>query len=444
MNDRNYSIIVDSISKVYRINLKKNVQNSLLGAALNFAKSPITNFKKYRSLYNFNDLYPDANFDSDVDSSDILWALKDVSLKVKKGETIGIIGKNGAGKSTFLKVLCRITDPTRGRAEIRGRVSSLLEVGTGFHPELTGRENVYLNGTILGMKKAEIDQKFDEIIDFSGVEKFMDTPVKRYSSGMKVRLAFSVAAHLEPEVLIVDEVLAVGDLEFQQKCLNTMNNIGQEGRTVLFVSHNMQAINRLCSRAIRIHEGKIIEDGPSYEVVSNYLKSEQSMLSHRQWADDEGIPGGDIARLISVQVQTMSGDICDSFDIRHPFEVKMEYDLLQSDYEILPHFRFLNSNDVVVFETLENDPAWIRKKRPKGRYISKVRIPPNIMAEGNFFISCHLITLNPVKIQFSEQKTIAVNIYDLIEGDSARGDWTGRMSGVMRPLLDWKTELLAN
>ena len=194
-----------------------------------------------------------------------------MSFNIRSGEVVGIIGVNGAGKSTLLKVISRITPPTAGKITIRGRVSSLLEVGTGFHPELTGRENVYLNGTILGMRKVEVDRKFDEIVDFSGIDKFLDTPVKRYSTGMRVRLAFAVAAHLEPEILIVDEVLAVGDAEFQKKCLNKMEDVGKEGRTVLFVSHNMAAVTRLCQRGILLSDGKIIDDGDAHSIVSSYL-----------------------------------------------------------------------------------------------------------------------------------------------------------------------------
>src|SRR3990172_2695500 len=216
-------------------------------------------------------------------SEDTIWALKDVSFEVKQGEIVGIIGRNGAGKSTLLKILSRITEPTEGRAEIYGRVGSLLEVGTGFHRELTGRENIYLNGGILGMKKGEIERKFDEIVDFSGVEKFIDTPVKHYSSGMHVRLAFAVAAHLEPEILMVDEVLAVGDAQFQKKCLDKMKEVGQEGRTVLFVSHNMQAITRLCERVILLREGSVFIDGPSHQVVGSYLNAGQGPVACREW-----------------------------------------------------------------------------------------------------------------------------------------------------------------
>ena len=247
MSLKDFAIKAEKISKCYRIGLKEEMHDSIAGAVFDFLKSPLKNYRKYRSLYKFEEI---KNGNPNTSAADIIWALKDVSFEVKQGEVLGIIGRNGAGKSTLLKILCKITDPTSGVAEIRGRVSSLLEVGTGFHPELTGRENIYLNGTILGMTKKEVDHKFDEIVDFSGMEKFIETPVKRYSSGMKVRLAFSVAAHLEPEILLIDEVLAVGDADFQKKCLSKMEDVGQEGRTVLFVSHNMPAITRLCKRAI--------------------------------------------------------------------------------------------------------------------------------------------------------------------------------------------------
>ncbi len=239
------AIQVENLSKAYRIGLKDEIPDTIASAVMGWVRRPLANFRRLRRLNTFG-----AN--GEGDEADIVWALKDVSFEVAPGEVVGIIGRNGAGKSTLLKILSRITEPTGGRAVIRGRVSSLLEVGTGFHQELTGRENVYLNGTILGMSKREIDRKFAEIVDFSGVEKFLDTPIKHYSSGMKVRLAFAVAAHLEPEILIIDEVLAVGDAEFQKKCLGKMQDVAREGRTVLFVSHNMAAVQTLCQRALLV------------------------------------------------------------------------------------------------------------------------------------------------------------------------------------------------
>jgi lipopolysaccharide transport system ATP-binding protein len=255
-------ITVENLSKAYRIGLKEEIPDTLVGAATSWLKAPARNLQKLRKLNTFR-----ANGDAE---EDIIWALRDVSFEVTEGEVLGIIGRNGAGKSTLLKILSRITEPTSGRAVIHGRVSSLLEVGTGFHPELSGRENIYMNGTILGMRKKEIDRKLDEIIAFSGVERFLDTPIKRYSSGMKVRLAFSVAAHLEPEILIIDEVLAVGDAEFQKKCLGKMQDVARGGRTVLFVSHNLAAMEALCTTGVELREGGVVVRDEIQSVVSHY------------------------------------------------------------------------------------------------------------------------------------------------------------------------------
>lgn len=256
------AIKVENLSKLYRLGMKEQIHDTLVGATASWLKAPWKNFKRLHDL---------SNIDLNEDSEDILWALRDVSFEVKHGEVLGIIGRNGAGKSTLLKILSRIVEPTSGCVTINGRVASLLEVGTGFHPELTGRENVYMNGTILGMRKHEIDRKFDEIVAFSGVEKFIDTPIKRYSSGMKVRLAFSVAAHLEPEILIIDEVLAVGDASFQKKCLGKMQEVATQGRTILFVSHQLEALSNLCSRAILLVKGAVVHEGDTETVISSYI-----------------------------------------------------------------------------------------------------------------------------------------------------------------------------
>ena len=261
------AIKIENISKRYRIGLKEETHDTFFSAIASWLKYPLANFKRVQSL---------SRFDKNVNSDDIIWALQEISFEVIKGEVLGIIGKNGAGKSTLLKVLARITEPTTGRAEIYGRISSLLEVGTGFHPELTGRENVYLNGTILGMSKIEIDRKYDEIVNFSGIEKFIDTPVKRYSSGMRVRLAFSVAAFLESEILLIDEVLAVGDMEFQKKCIGKMGSIANEGRTVLFVSHNMAAVSDLTKRCIYLQDSRVFMDGKTRDIVPLYIKNSLS------------------------------------------------------------------------------------------------------------------------------------------------------------------------
>lgn len=289
--DEGLAIAVEGIGKRYRIGMRTRKDETIVGAALSYLKRPIRNFKAYRSLYRFDS--GGSGGDGSGEAADILWALRGVSFEVRRGESMGIIGRNGAGKSTLLKILSRITDPTTGRAVIRGRVSSLLEVGTGFHPELTGRENIYLNGTILGMKKSEIDRKLDEIVDFSGVERFLDTPVKRYSSGMTVRLAFAVAAHLEPEILIIDEVLAVGDAAFQEKCLGRMNEVARQGRTVLFVSHNMAAVANLCSQSVLLEHGRVAALGATRAVIEQYMQG-VSALAEQEFesrSDRQGLRG---------------------------------------------------------------------------------------------------------------------------------------------------------
>jgi lipopolysaccharide transport system ATP-binding protein len=274
-------ISVENLSKAYRIGLKEQIPDTMVGAITGLLTAPFRNFHRLRRLNTYSELASsnqkqgtkneEPRTKNHEPPNDILWALRDVSFDIHEGEVLGIIGRNGAGKSTLLKILSRITDPTAGQVVIRGRVSSLLEVGTGFHPEMTGRENVYMNGTILGMSKREIDGKFDEIVDFSGVERFLDTPVKRYSSGMKVRLAFAVAAHLEPEILIIDEVLAVGDAEFQKKCLGKMEDVAGSGRTVLFVSHNMGAVQALCTRGVLLRQGQLVVDGPLEQAFDEYV-----------------------------------------------------------------------------------------------------------------------------------------------------------------------------
>src|SRR6478609_141699 len=255
--------------------------------------------------------------------SEEFWALQDVSFEIQPGDVVGIIGRNGAGKSTLLKLLSRITEPTTGRAEIRGRVGSLLEVGTGFHPELTGRENIYLNGSILGMRRQEINRAFDDIVEFSGVQKFIDTPVKRYSSGMFVRLAFSVAAHFEPEVMIVDEVLAVGDAEFQRRSIGRMETMGEAGRTIVFVSHNLRGVLQLCNRAILLEGGRVVASGSTEEVVSRYEERAIGLGSEKVWEDTDEAPANDFVRLQSVRIVDEGGSAAGVVDVRRPVGVEI-------------------------------------------------------------------------------------------------------------------------
>jgi lipopolysaccharide transport system ATP-binding protein len=368
------------------------------------------------------------------------WALKDVSFEIKRGEVVGIIGRNGAGKSTLLKILSRITEPTHGHADIWGRVASLLEVGTGFHPELTGRENIFLNGAILGMRKAEIAGKFDEIVAFAEVERFIDTPVKRYSSGMYLRLAFAVAAYLEPEILLVDEVLAVGDASFQKKCLNKMESVSEQGRTVLFVSHNMSSVTRLCERTILLDGGRVTCDGPSHEVVSVYLQSGLGTSAQRQWDDVQTAPGNDVVRLRAVRIRTESGEVTDTVDIRRPIGIEMEFDVLKPGRVLVPNFHFVNEEGVYLFVANDHDPQWRRRPRPSGRFISTAWIPGNFLSEGTLVVGAAVSTMDPVTVHFYERDAVAFHVADSLSGDSARGDYAGPFPGVVRPLLKWTNQ----
>jgi lipopolysaccharide transport system ATP-binding protein len=438
MNRQNLAIKAVNLSKHYRIGLKDEIHDSLASTIISFLKSPLNNYRKYRSLYKFDDIkITDNDSNSIRNPTDIIWALKNVSFEVKKGEVLGIIGKNGAGKSTLLKILSKITAPSSGQAEIRGRISCLLEVGTGFHRELTGRENIYLNGTILGMTKKEVDRKFDEIVDFSGIKKFIDTPVKRYSSGMKVRLGFSVAAHLEPEILIIDEVLAVGDFDFQKKCLNKMGEVGKQGRTVLFVSHNMQAITRLCSRAILLEDGRIKYDGLSSEVVAKYMTADSGLTTERIWDDAEKAPRGEVARLCAIRVHDENGNVSSSFDISKPIGIEMEYEIFKSGYLLLPHHNVFNAEGDWIFTTFDTDKNWQGKPRPAGKYIGTVWIPGNFLSEGLLYINTVLFTLEPRTIQFSVRDVVSFQVIENLDENTARGDWAGPIMGAVRPLLKW-------
>jgi len=440
MSTTRKAIRVENLSKCYRIGLKENMHDTLAKTLFNVIKSPLKNYRKYRSLYKFDDmkLNPDNN------GSGIIWAVRNVSFEVQEGEIMGIIGLNGSGKSTLLKILSRITEPTAGRAEITGTVSSLLEVGTGFHMELTGRENVYLNGSILGMKKKEIDRKFDEIVDFSGVEKFIDTPVKRYSSGMRVRLAFAVAAHLEPKIVLIDEVLAVGDIQFQKKCLNKMQDIGQQGRTVLFVSHNMQTVTRLCPRTILLNNGSVVADGPSHQIVSVYMNSEKITKAENKWTNLDEAPGDEVVRLCAVRVKTGEGLISEAIDIRKPVYIEMEYEVLKPDYIFLVYYHLFNSDGIQLFESIENHPSWINRPRPAGRYVSTSCIPGNFLSEGLMFVSPSIRTLNPEIRRLRVNDAVAFQVIDSLDGDSARVNYIGNLGGVVRPLLKWETQFMAD
>ncbi len=356
------------------------------------------------------------------------WALKDVSFEVKQGECIGIIGRNGAGKSTLLKLLSRITEPTTGRIELRGRVASLLEVGTGFHPELTGRENIYLNGAILGMSREEIKRKFDEIVAFAEIEKFLDTPVKRYSSGMYVRLAFAVAAHLEPEILIVDEVLAVGDINFQKKCLGKMGNVAtKEGRTVLFVSHNMTAVNSLCNQSIWLQAGKIAHFGETSATISNYLTSSTSMVNEYIWDDLETAPGNEKVKwhrvAISPICQTKEVELTVATPLIAEFEIWNYVDNAMLNFSL----HLFSFEGVRILNTFSYPQRF-----PIGLVKGTCDIPPHFLNDQTYRIGI-MIVEDIARVLYFLEDALVFQVHDVEREVS----WYGKWDGLVRPKLDW-------
>ena len=367
------------------------------------------------------------------------WALNDVNFDIQKGDVVGIIGRNGAGKSTLLKILSRITEPTRGRIDLFGRVGSLLEVGTGFHPELTGRENVFLNGAILGMSKAEISRQFDAIVDFSGTEQFLDTPVKRYSSGMYVRLAFAVAAHLNPEILIIDEVLAVGDADFQKKCMGKMQDVADSGRTVLFVSHNMAAITRLCKQAVFLKHGHLEAYGSTSKVADLYVNDGNASQAERQFSDLRNPPGDQVAQLRSIRVLDEVGNVTDAADIRRPIHIEVEYENLQSGSKPTVILHFINEFGVCLFATNDfNNKQWWQAPRAPGVVKAICHIPGNMLAEGRIFVLVALGTYNPNTIHAIVPDAVSFQVLDATDGSGVRGESVTEWPGVMRPMLDWE------
>lgn len=429
----NIVIQVDDIGKQYFIGQTKEKYRTMRDAIMDSVTAP---FRRAKHLIK-------GHATGAAELNEEFWALRNISFEVKQGEVVGIIGRNGAGKSTLLKLLSRITEPTEGFIRIRGRVSSLLEVGTGFHQELTGRENVYLNGAILGMRRNEIDRKFDEMVAFAEVEKFIDTPVKHYSSGMRLRLAFSVAAHLEPEIMIIDEVLAVGDARFQQRCLNKMEDVSNEGRTVLFVSHSMPAVTRLCQRGILLEEGRTVIDDTVDRVVGVYMSSGLGTMAARQWTDLAKAPGDKYVRLLSVRARTKDGKSTDIIDIREPIGLEMEYEVLQPERILLPYYNVFNQDGVKLCTSVDLDKDWQYRPRPTGRYISTAWVPGNLLSEGTIFVGPAMLSLNPNVRHFSERDAIAFQVAETFEGEgTARGVYAGDLKGVIRPMLDWETQFI--
>lgn len=415
------SVVIQSenLAKAYRIGSKEELPDSFIGMFSNFLMAPIRNLRNLRRLNTFRERQ---------DASPLIhWALNDVSFQVCDGDVLGIIGRNGAGKSTLLKVLSRITEPTRGKVKLEGRVSSLLEVGTGFHPDLSGRENVYLNGTILGMTKREIDRKFDEIVGFSGVERFLDTPIKRYSSGMKVRLAFAVAAHLEPEILIIDEVLAVGDAEFQKRCMGKMQDVAQGGRTVLFVSHSMAAIKSLCNKGLVMEAGRVAYDGPVDGAIAKYLEQLESLGSRRQWTTSEA-PQDDLFRLRAVEVFNAL-DSSRPCLIAEPTDLVIDYEVLEDHPKISVSIH-LHTQGICAFVG-----GSIGVEHRQGEYRTTCRIPGGLLNTNNYSVTVFLIA-NTTDLRIIAREAIAFNA----EEHQGRDEYLGHMIGAVRPTLEWFTE----
>ncbi len=426
----NVAVKVENLGKMYRIGGPQEAYQTFRDAITKAVSAP---FRRARDLLR-GEAYGAAGLTEEI------WALKDVSFEVKHGEVVGIIGRNGAGKSTLLKILSRITEPTTGYADVYGRVGALLEVGTGFHPELTGRENVYLNGAILGMSRNDINRKFDEIVEFAGVEKFIDTPVKHYSSGMGLRLGFSVAAHLEPEILVVDEVLAVGDAQFQKKCLGKMSDVAGEGRTVLFVSHNMGAVQNLCNRTIWLNEGAVVDEGATDSVVSHYLNSAISGSMDQIYEDIEKAPGNDRIRVRRMRVVPAEGDPSEPITMTTPLRIEFEYWNLKPTLLNLS-LHVYGTDGSMLFNTAPvHDVKWLTEPHPKGLFRSVCHIPGYLLNSGT-----HRVT-----VLFVEDQARAIFrmddglVFDVAEAPEVRGaaTWFGRWPGAVHPRLEWNTEAI--
>ena len=414
-------IKVENLSKKYTLSHQQSEQYTALRDVI---ASGVKNFSK-KLLSPFS-----SNVSPLTDTQEEFWALKDVSFEVKQGDRVGIIGRNGAGKSTLLKILSRITEPTAGRVSIKGRVASLLEVGTGFHPELTGRENIYLNGAILGMSRADIKLKFDEIVAFAEVEKFLDTPVKRYSSGMYVRLAFAVAAHLEPEILIVDEVLAVGDAQFQKKCLGKMEEVGKEGRTVLFVSHNMGAVSTLTNRVLMLQSGVVLVDGITSVVIEKYLSTGYSNRGQWRASNKNQKP----IQIMSVSALGADGSACGQYDATKYIDIEIEYEVRKKlvGSVIALNIHGVDGVHVVSLEDSDNNKE-ILIGRKVGSYKATVRLPGPLLNSGIYYL--RVGSGIPGRLKY---ENIEAFRFEIVE----TGDTTmrGHRAGYLLPMLPWKTE----
>jgi len=422
MNASEYSIQVKGISKRYKIGAAQQRADTLRDLITNQVQRIGQSFSREGRSRK---------------AADTIWALKDITFDVRQGQALGIIGRNGAGKSTLLKVLSRVTDPTEGYGELRGRVGSLLEVGTGFHPELTGRENIFLNGAILGMTRKEILARFDEIVDFSEVGQFIDTPVKRYSSGMYLRLAFAVAAHLEPEILVVDEVLAVGDADFQRKCLGKMGDVAQQGRTVLFVSHNMSSILRLTEETLVLEKGKVLLRAPSAEAVDFYLNRGLSKLGERFWEEDEVPASAAPFRPLAIRVRAKDGAVSDTVRSVEPFTIEIEYALAEDLTGLRVGFYLMSTRGEPIFTSFDTDSSELFQAYParaKGTYTSRCVIPANTLNEGRFVLGINASSYH-IRRYFQDEQALTFSV----DASGAPGThWPEPRPGGVRPVLDWQ------
>jgi lipopolysaccharide transport system ATP-binding protein len=400
-------IRVENLSKQYTIGTRQATYGTLRDSLTGWLRNP---FRR-----------------NGASEDNTIWALRDVSFDVMPGEVLGIIGRNGAGKSTLLKILSRIVEPTTGKVDLYGRVGSLLEVGTGFHGELSGRENIYLNGAILGMKRTEIDRKFDEIVDFAEIEKFIDTPVKHYSSGMYMRLAFAVAAHLEPEILIVDEVLAVGDAEFQNKCIGKMEDISRHGRTILFVSHNLIAIQNLCTRVLYLEHGQVIDSGGAKTIVSSYINRNVVGLYERVWESPMEAPGNDQVRLYSARVLAMGGGPLQGIDVNTPLQIEFDYWNYVESARLNLCLIVKTSEGFCAFNTVS--PAEVMSV---GLIKGRCHLPGKFLNDGVYSMDLCIVR-DGVKVIYVYNQILAIAVKD----EKREIQWHGKWIGAVRPRLHW-------
>jgi len=417
------AIRVQDLGKQYKLGLRADAKRSFGEAVIQALGAPLRRLRK---------------LSEGSDGSDLFWALRNISLEVQPGEVVGIIGPNGAGKSTLLKILSRITVPTTGRVELRGSVRSLLEIGTGFHPELTGRENIYLNGAILGMKKAEIDAHFDQIVAFAEIDRFLDTPVKRYSSGMYIRLAFAVAAHLQPDILIVDEVLAVGDAAFQKKCLGTMHDVATSGRTVLFVSHNMAAISQLCSRAAVLLGGRAIYDGTTDEAIKQYLALGETAGARATFEPDEHKP----MQITSVAIETATRQVAGSIDSAEGCVIAVGYRVDQWVPGAYVTVSITNQAGVEVLWSCDvKNMEGLRETRPPGDYVARARVPGRILVPGAYYASSGIYHPGQDRVYENRRRCVC---FEAVDHHSLLAQLGIRYPSAVALPMAWETQPIAD